>query len=544
MVASMYMLFKQNTRKDLIKMSKTRVKQIYLLIVGIIGIIAIILYSTYAIFTLEGETSNIVSIHTPNSLQIPEDIYEYRQIIVPKNSVVTTDIDLYNANETELCYSVWYKVIGSNIDKSLVKVYENNQDNLTTSGIIPSLDSKRISLIITNDLDTDVKVNLGSSSSIKQTECIMNINEDKSLVSKTVDSYQKLSDYIISNVDKPIDSASSYLTYKNQTESITLNQDKIYISSDYSYQDELFTLNDPKEISSNEIKTYLTNSQDKYYTCLDKTTCLSLYQINSISEEEQESYSIINYDLLVGYQKTTSGIKKITQNNLTNYLYYGDNPNNFIYFNCQNEQDVNTCELWQIIGSYYDEKSQAYFTKIIRSKSIGLFSYNDKPINDFYTSSLYNYLNKKYQIHNSNYLLEVPSKENYLNNLNTTIDKINFKNNIVNTKVSIINLTDYLLASSCPINSAIQTYDENCLNNNWLNKNDYLANWTNTIKYVEPIIDSDEFAIPEENNNVYTTSLTEENISTKLNVRPVVYLKDRVLLSSGDGSLENPFVIR
>lgn len=527
-------------------MSKTKAKQIYLLVIGIIGIIAIILYSTYAIFTIEGKTSNIVSIHTPNSLQIPEDIYEYRQIIVPKNSVITTDVDLYNANETELCYSIWYKVIGSNIDTSLIKVYENNPDNLTTSGVVSSLDSKRVSLVITNDLDIDVKINLGLSSSIKQAECVLNIKEDKSLINKTVDSYQKLSDYLISNVDKPIDEESGYLTYKNQTEPINITQEKIYISNTFSYQDELFTLNNPKELSQNEIEKYLNNSQNKYYTCLDKTTCTSLYQINYIAKEDQEKYMITNYDLLVGYQKTTSGIKKITQNNLTNYLYYGDNPHNFIYFNCQNEQDVNTCELWQIIGTYYDEKSQEYFTKIVRSKSIGLFSYNDKPINDFYTSSLYNYLNKEYQIHNSNYLLEVPSKENYLNNLDTTIDKISLKDNIFTKKVSLISLTDYLRASTCPSNNSIQTYDETCLNNNWLNKNDSLASWTNTLNFTEPTIDADGNVIQKDNNKVYSTltKITEEDVSTKLNVRPVVYLKERVLLSSGDGSLDNPFVIR
>ena len=81
----------------MIKVEKLPTKQIYLLLIIIVGIIALSVYSTYAIFTFEGETSNIVSMYTPNSLTISEDIYEYKQITVGKNSYVTTDIDIYNA---------------------------------------------------------------------------------------------------------------------------------------------------------------------------------------------------------------------------------------------------------------------------------------------------------------------------------------------------------------------------------------------------------------------------------------------------------------
>ena len=68
-------------------MNKLPTKQIYLLVVIITGIIALSVYSTYAIFTFEGTTGNIVSIYTPNSLEISESISEYKQITVPKNSI-------------------------------------------------------------------------------------------------------------------------------------------------------------------------------------------------------------------------------------------------------------------------------------------------------------------------------------------------------------------------------------------------------------------------------------------------------------------------
>ena len=91
-------------------MNKLPTKQIYLLFIIIVGIIALSVYSTYAIFTFESSTSDIVSIHTPKSLQISENIYEYQQVVVEPNTIATTDIDIYNTFDYEVCYSIWYKI--------------------------------------------------------------------------------------------------------------------------------------------------------------------------------------------------------------------------------------------------------------------------------------------------------------------------------------------------------------------------------------------------------------------------------------------------
>ena len=85
-------------------MNKLPTKQIYLLVIIIVGIIALSIYSTYAIFTFEGSTSDIVSIYTPNTLKVSEDVYEYKQIKVSKDSYITTDIDIYNSFNYDLCF--------------------------------------------------------------------------------------------------------------------------------------------------------------------------------------------------------------------------------------------------------------------------------------------------------------------------------------------------------------------------------------------------------------------------------------------------------
>ena len=52
--------------------------------------------------------------------------------------------------------------------------------------------------------------------------------------------------------------------------------------------------------------------------------------------------------------------------------------------------------------------------------------------------------------------------------------------------------------------------------------------------------------ITPDNNKVYSVgaSVIDANINELLNVRPVIYLKPRVLLTNGDGNLDNPYIIR
>jgi len=96
-------------------------KQIYLLIVIIVGIIALSMYSTYAIFTYQSETSDVVSIELPSALSISTDMYEYKQLQVEPKSTSMADIDVYNTFEYDLCYSIWYKIIGKNVFKNSIK---------------------------------------------------------------------------------------------------------------------------------------------------------------------------------------------------------------------------------------------------------------------------------------------------------------------------------------------------------------------------------------------------------------------------------------
>ena len=140
-------------------MNKIPAKQIYLLSIIIIGIIALSVYSTYALFAFESETSNVVTIHTPTSLQISENIYEYQQIKVKENSVSTIDIDIYNSFDYDACYSIWYKIIGE-FDEEKVQLFQKSKELLTSSGILSSQQNIRVTIAIINDNENEINYDL------------------------------------------------------------------------------------------------------------------------------------------------------------------------------------------------------------------------------------------------------------------------------------------------------------------------------------------------------------------------------------------------
>lgn len=526
-------------------MNKLPTKQIYLLAIIVMGIITLSIYSTYAIFTFEGETSNIISVNTPNSLKVTEEISEYQQVSVPKNSFIKVDIDIYNTYKYELCYSLWYQIVGDNIDSSLVKVYQNST---SSSGVALVGENVRLNILITNDNDEDVIVNIGLASAKNGETCSLNISKDKNLITLSLDSSKVLTEVV--NNEKEITEKEGYLIYKDKIGSIELLSDQdFYISDDFTYHNEKFILNNPIKVSANEILEYSTFPDKKYYTCLTKNTCQFLYGINSIEKSEsklEDKYVITKYDLLKGYLETESGVKKVSNNN----YYYGDNPRNYLYYNCSNQQDVKSCELWRIVGTIYDSKQKQYLTQIIRDDSIGLLTYNDIDSNIWHTSTLSKYLNTDYKLYNTDYLYEYSYTPEYITSLSVDISNIGKFDQVDNNKVSIINLSNYLIASSCTYNT-IGSYNEACLKNNWLNIND-MPTYTMTALKDELIMpDSNnlqlkETKIPVLNNKVWAVSNTikEVTVDNKLNVRPVVYLKPRILVVGGDGTLDKPYIIR
>lgn len=508
-------------------MNRLPAKQIYLLSIIVIGILTLSVYSTYSIYTLESETSDIVSMQTSNYLDINTKTYEYSKITIPANSTKNTDIDVYNNYDYDLCYSIWYKIVNTkNISIAKVSIYQNTSDTLTTSGNIEPVNSRRINIIIKNTNDNPVKINIGIAYAKNEGTCELDIPEDKHLISSTKDETKTLSEVIMKN-DEIKNNVSNYITYNNNTKEIPLLNDKIIISNKYTYKDEIFTLTEPREIDIDDINSNQTN-----YTCLNRNDCRHLYRIKEI-KKDNNTYKITKYDVMTGYLSGASGVRKVENN----YYYYGDNPNNFIYYNCTDEQDIKTCELWRIIGVFKIDNK--YIPKIIRNDFLDITEYS-KTNNTWNTSSVINSL-KDIEIKDKTLNKEINNKIEIVND-KLEIDILNENNN---SNVMLMNLSDYINTSICE-NKKITEFDNNCLNNNWLNRNYDIDEWTMTIKYIEPYIDeiTSELITPE-NNMVYSigSSIKSSLVTTKLNIRPVIYLQDTTVLLEGSGTYEKPYVV-
>ena len=81
---------------------------------------------------------------------------------------------------------------------------------------------------------------------------------------------------------------------------------------------------------------------------------------------------------------STDSVNMASDDPDNNIRYIGANPNNYIYFNCDdyNNQTSDTCELWRIIGVFNniekEDGTRENLIKIIRNESIGDYSWDNK----------------------------------------------------------------------------------------------------------------------------------------------------------------------
>lgn len=523
-------------------MNKLPAKQIYLLVVIIVGIIALSVYSTYALFTFESSTSNVVDIHIAKSLSVLENIYEYQQVSVDKNSVLTMDVDIYNDLDYDVCYGMWYKIIGNNIDVDKVQIFQISNSMITSSGVMESLSNVRVTVGIINDNDDSIRINLGTIGSKREYDsCSLNLSSDKMVVDSSYEMIENLSEKIYSErLDvKEID--EGYLNYDDISEELSFNDnDMIYIANEFNYENEIFKLVNPYNKISDVYKDYINEDKD-IYLCIDGYECNTLYKVSKMDFVKKENindddkYIVILEEKMIGYLGGKNGLRKVNDD----YIYYGDNPNNYVYFNCSNMDDVDSCEVWRILGIYYN-KDNKYNLKLIRNDSIGELSFdtNNNDSLDWNSSSLSKYLNDEYKLNDS--------YNNYIISGNREIEIVTLEDRVIkklekedNFDISVISLSEYLNTSLCDsIN--INEYDKMCFKNNWLNNIEVNMMWTNTI---DEYVDIEEDKIKRYGYSV-GNDIFSSDINLELDVRPVVYLKDRIVVVAGDGSKDNPYIIR
>ena len=178
------------------------------------------------------------------------------------------------------------------------------------------------------------------------------------------------------------------------------------------------------------------------------------------------------------------------------YYYIGQNPNNYIYFNCKNSS-LESCELWRILGIkkvLLSDLNNHYRIKLVReslSDNKEKYEKKDYNINTNMIEKIVNKQNNKYYETYYSFISEDDYKDSYKKGYNKICSK-----NLIN----------------CSTNSYLSKYEE------WLNKDD------------------DKYKYISENGNMIITENNSYNY-----YRPTVYLKNNINLLGGNGSKEMPY---
>ena len=92
-------------------------------------------------------------------------------------------------------------------------------------------------------------------------------------------------------------------------------------------------------------------------------------------------------------------------NQVTESRYIGNDPNNYVYFNCTDDEDTSTCEKWRIIGTFEVERTDPTDStktitetrmKLVRGDILEKRVFNSSSNNDWTVAPLMTYLNGDY----------------------------------------------------------------------------------------------------------------------------------------------------
>lgn len=242
---------------------------------------------------------------------------------------------------------------------------------------------------------------------------------------------------------------------------------------------------------------------------------------------------------------------------LTDYRYIGNDPYNYVYFNCSDEDDESTCEKWRIIGVFEveDENGETVQRmKIVRDRLSTTYPWNSSYANDWNASSLKTYLNGDYynslsetaqnMIGTTKYYLGVVDPSVYstevLYNAERSTTTFSGRAAYWIGKIAIIYPSDQYFTYSNNVSTTC--YELNCL---CANANDpnceslkswiYLYNDTWVLNYY---------------NNAWNNCLQfhigdvqNANCSWPSSIKPTLYLKENIKIISGTGKVNDPYVL-
>lgn len=324
---------------------------------------------------------------------------------------------------------------------------------------------------------------------------------------------------------------------------------------------------------------YIDGNSENNLNMMNKSLVGSI--VVEAQEKQFETFSTVIENLMAdGEKETVTGkgtdyeyntTNSIMFDNFENYRYYGANPNNYVYFNCDDysNQSSSTCEVWRIIG-VFNNGILTHQIKIIRNESIGTYQTTEvgnEEIGAFTDSYLSYTLNNEAGSKEATYWSRTLGTCNLNTNYKCDFSKTGLKNTttrdlISNVSwfipnsiegglypnelyqgeidgsttagemISIMYKSDYGYATDIrKCNIQVNLYNSSeCTENNWLflGSREWIMGTTENNYYKAYIV--------AENGAVGTYSLTSE-----ANVRPTLYLKTEQTIKSGTGTLADPY---
>lgn len=324
---------------------------------------------------------------------------------------------------------------------------------------------------------------------------------------------------------------------------------------------------------------YIDGNSENNLNMMNKSLVGSI--VVEAQEKQFETFSTVIENLMAdGEKETVTGkgtdyeyntTNSIMFDNFENYRYYGANPNNYVYFNCDDysNQSSSTCEVWRIIG-VFNNGILTHQIKIIRNESIGTYQTTEvgnEEIGAFTDSYLSYTLNNEAGSKEATYWSRTLGTCNLNTNYKCDFSKTGLKNTttrdlISNVSwfipnsiegdlypnelyqgeidgsatagemISIMYKSDYGYATDIrKCNIQVNLYNSSeCTENNWLflGSREWIMGTTENNYYKAYIV--------AENGAVETYSLTSE-----ANVRPTLYLKTEQTIKSGTGTLADPY---
>lgn len=324
---------------------------------------------------------------------------------------------------------------------------------------------------------------------------------------------------------------------------------------------------------------YIDGNSENNLNMMNKSLVGSI--VVEAQEKQFETFSTVIENLMAdGEYETVTGngtdyeyntVNSLMDDNYGNIRYYGANPNNYVYFNCDDysNQSSSTCEVWRIIG-VFNNGNLTHQIKIIRNESIGTYQTTEvgnEELGAFTDSCLSYTLNNEAGSKEATYWSRTLGTCNLNINYKCDFSKTGLKNTTTRDSISnvswfISNLTDgdsypndlyqgeidgsttagemisimyksdYGYATDIrKCNIQVNLYNSSeCTENNWL------------------FLGSREWIMGPTENNYYKAYIVADNgavgtysLTSEANVRPTLYLKTEQTIKSGTGTLADPY---